>query len=192
MTDTNSTVRIVDKKQYDKQYFFDIDRSSLPKLAPDSVRIRAELLGLASYNLSYCAMGDILHWYDAYPLPGQVPEPFKDGTKYAVPPGWGYAKIEESTIEGLSSGTMLYGMLPMSSLVADLRLAQGKEAPSHWIEVSQHREQMMSLYKRYIVADSDFASNVPEKFREWRCGAFTVWQCGYLLNRYVFSAWPDE
>lgn len=192
MADSNSTVQIVDKKQYDKQYFFDIDRSNLPELAPDSVRIRAQLLGLAANNLAYCAMGDVLHWYDAYPLPGGLPEQFNDASKYAVPPGWGYAKVEESTIEDLKPGTMLYGMLPTSSLVADLRLAPSQEGPSHWIEFSQHREQMMSLYKRYIVADSDFAPDVPAEFREWRCGAFAVWQCGYLLNRYTFSAWPDE
>lgn len=192
MAQHDPIIRIVDKKQYDKQHFFDFQRSRLPALGLDSVRIRPELLGLAAYNLSYCAMGDILHWYDAYPVPGQVPEPFNDTTKYAVSPGWGYARVEESTIEGLKPGTMLYGMIPTSSSVADLQLAQSQEGPRHWIEVSKYREQMMSLYKRYIVADDDFASDVPEKFREWRCGAFTVWQCGYLLNRYVFSAWPNE
>lgn len=192
MADRKSIIRIVDKKQYDEQYFFDLEQLSLPALALDSVRIRPQLLGLASYNLSYCAMGDILHWYDAYPLPGQLPEPFNDATKYAVAPGWGYANVEESTINGLKPGTMLYGMIPTSSSVVDLQLAQSQEGPRHWIEVSKRREQMMPLYNRYTVADDDFAPDVPERFREWRCGAFTVWQCGYLLNRYIFSAWPSE
>jgi hypothetical protein len=192
------TLRIVDKAAYDKQYFFPFSPSSLPALAPGHLRLQPSMLGLASYNMAYCAMGDILKWYNAYPLlrtaPGDIlPSEFRDESRYAVPPGWGYATILESNMEGLEVGQRLYGMLPMCDVVVDLRLA-GVEGTKgrHWDEVSEHRVPMMDIYKRYLVVEEDFAEGTTEEERRWRCGAFTVWQCGYLMNRYCFSAWEGE
>ncbi|ETN36556.1 uncharacterized protein HMPREF1541_08834 [Cyphellophora europaea CBS 101466] len=192
MAASKPVARIVDRKHYDQQYLFEIDESKLPTLAPSSVRVQPIMLGLAAYNLSYCALGDMLHWYDAYTVPKQLPSPYNNANQYAVAPGWGYATVKESTIEELKAGTMLYGMLPTSTMLADLELAQSKDDPQRWIEVSERRNAMMELYKHYSVADQDFSSDVNEAFRQWRCGAFVIFQCGYVMNRYVFSAWPLE
>lgn len=204
---TQRTLRIVDKQSYDKQHFFPQSTLELSPLTPGHVRIQPTMLGLASYNLSYCAMGELLHWYDAYPLlktaetmttadgkgSSALPEEFRDAARYAVPVGWGYAEVLESRVDGLREGKRVYGMLPMCDVVVDLKLVEARDTRgTHWIEVSEHRGEMMALYKRYIVVDEDYGEEVPEDFREWRCAAFTVWQCGYLLNRYCFSARQDE
>lgn len=192
------TLRPVEKASYDRQSRIPVPAAAVAPLAPGHVRVQPLMLGLAGYNLSYCAMGDLSHWYDAYPLSvfGKVlgGTEFDDQGRYAVPVGWGYMEVVESRVEGLEVGRRMYGMLPMGDVSVDLKLMLSREGEDalYWVEVSEHRAEMMALYKLYIVVEGDFGEDVPRHFREWRCGAFTVWQCGYLLNRYCFGAWKDE
>lgn len=93
------TLRLTAKPSYDQQALFPIPYSSLPPLPASHVRIQPILLGLMSTNLSYCAMGDILHWYAAYPVRktvpegAAVPEEYRDEGRWGVPVGWGYVSV---------------------------------------------------------------------------------------------------
>jgi hypothetical protein len=192
------TLRLVTKSSYDQQHLFPLPTSSLPPLASGHVRIQPTMLGLMSTNLSYCALGDIFHWYDAYPLlktapEGSIPEEYRDEKRYAVSVGWGYAVVKESRVKGLGEGKRIFGMLPMCDAEVDLKLveSEGETGGKYWVEVSEHREKMMGIYKRYVVVEEDFGEGVPDGWAEWRCGAFVVWQCGYLMNQCCFKARAD-
>lgn len=157
MASSPPVTRVVSKEKYDQQYFLDVNLSKLPSLAASSVRIQSQMFALSSNNLSYCAMGDVLHWWKAFALPSYLPAPFNDPEAYGIPPGWGIAHVVESTIPELEPGQTLFGFIPTSTMLADLQLEQSEDVPGHWFEVSKHREQLMSLYNRYLVTGGEFS-----------------------------------
>ncbi|KPI37861.1 uncharacterized protein AB675_3041 [Cyphellophora attinorum] len=185
--------RLVKKDQYNEQFFFEQRDLTSSKLKPSSVRIQARLLGLSANNLSYCALGDQLHWYDAFPIPDTLPTPYRNSDEYAVAPGWGYAEILESTIEELKPGRRLYGFIPTSNMVTDLKLKPSElGAPGHWTECSEHRAQVMAIYSRYFEAEGDFALGSSEYARLWKAALFPAWKSGYILNKFVFASYPED
>ncbi|KAK5089234.1 hypothetical protein LTR70_006888 [Exophiala xenobiotica] len=192
MASSTPVARVVSKEKYDQQHFLDVDVSKLPPLAGSSVRIQSRMFALSSNNLSYCAMGDILHWWKAFALPSYLPAPFNDPETYGIPPGWGIAHVVESTIPALEPGQTLFGFIPTSTMLADLQLEQSEDVPGHWLEVSKHREQLMSLYNRYLVTGEDFGgrySGVDAAY--WITSMILPFESGWLFNR-VFTARPEE
>ncbi|KAF5861147.1 hypothetical protein ETB97_000587 [Aspergillus alliaceus] len=97
-------------------------------LSPSSVRVRPLLLSLISNNLAYARTGEILL------------------------PAWGYATVLESTTD-IALWSTLWGFWPTSGLPTDLTLVPGKPS-GHWIEVSEHRKQLMTYYNRYVAVTS--------------------------------------
>jgi hypothetical protein len=185
--------RLVKKDQYNEQFFFEQKDFTSSELKPSSVRIQARLLGLSANNLSYCALGDQLHWYDAFPIPDTLPTSHRNSDEYAVAPGWGYAEILESSIENLKPGSRLYGFIPTSNMVTDLKLKPSElGAPGHWTEYSDHRGQVMVIYSRYFEAEKDFAPESSEYSRLWKAALFPAWKSGYILNKFVFASYPED
>lgn len=185
--------RLVKKDRYNEQFFFEQRDLTSSKLKPSSVRIQARLLGLSANNLSYCALGDQLHWFDAFPIPDTLPTTYRNSDEYAVAPGWGYADILESSIEELKPGKRLYGFIPTSNMVTDLKLKPSDlGAPGHWTEYSDHRAQVMPLYSRYFEADQDFAPGNSDYSRLWKAALFPAWKSGYILNKFVFASYPED
>ncbi len=190
MTSTTATVRVVSKEKYDQQHFFDLPLNSLPPLSASSVRIQSRLLGLGSNNLSYCAIGEVMRWWDAFHVPSSIPAPYNDEAQYGIAPGWGYGEVLESTIPLLRRGMMLYGFLPMSAHPVDLELKQSNDIDSHWLEVSESRQTIMSLYKRYVVAQNPLSS--ANKVVSAYESTIVVWNAGYCLNRFCFPSRPGD
>ena len=188
---TKPIIRLVRKRPYNEQFFFDQDASALPSLAASSVRIQATQLGLSSNNLSYCALGDALHWFDVYPVPRSLPDEYTKGD-HAVSPGWGFCKVLESTIEGLKPGTDLHGMIPTSTMICDLKLKPA-DVTGHWIENSSHRDKVESIYCRYNVVNTHYSDSGLARYANlWTSALFVTWKSGYLLNRYVFTSRPED
>ena len=182
-----STLRVVEKDRINEQHFFDFEDASLPPLTVSSVRVKPRLLGLqGSTNLSYCVSGRILHWWDTFP----VPTTLGDDDKYGVAPCWGFAEVITSTIEDLPSGSVIWGFIPTHSCPVDLKLRQSQELATHWIEISEHRSKVMALYNRYIVVKDALTSNIVQS--TWRASSGSIWECGYLMNRFNFPFSSDD
>ncbi|KIV95211.1 hypothetical protein PV10_02890 [Exophiala mesophila] len=183
------TLRIVHKSQYDRQIFIPAPESNLPQLAPSSVRVQSRLIGLTANNLSYCALGTALHWWDAFPLPSWAEVPSNDASEYGVSPGWGYAMILESNVPSLQAGSLLWGFIPVSTCPVDLLLTQSKGLSSHYIEVSQHRSQVMPLYQRYIAVGNDVDLTSP--VAGLTAMLKPVFEASFLYNTYNFPSDPS-
>ncbi|KAI9926176.1 hypothetical protein ASPWEDRAFT_174900 [Aspergillus wentii DTO 134E9] len=180
---------------------FSLDRSSYPEpkeLSPDSARVQPVVISLTSNNLSYARFGDFLHWWDAYPVPATAPAPYNDKTKWGIVPAWGYGIVTESTINSLKPGTLLFGFWPTSSAPVDLKLSPS-EPSGNWVEISEHRKLQMSIYNEYKETghyDLPTSGTVdwPKEQLDnmaWTALLGTVWQTGYLLNKYSFTTNPE-
>ncbi|KAJ5124856.1 Protein of unknown function DUF2855 [Penicillium bovifimosum] len=191
-------VHVVSKLDNRQHASFNLEAAAQSELAESSVRIRPLLLSLTSNNLTYALLGEILHWWDAYPVSANYPAPYNDPTKWGIVPAWGYATIEESTIPDLAKGTLLYGFWPTSDVPTDLKLTRGSPE-AHWIEINPHRQQLMPLYNRYTIAPSSNSiadlklDSMSESARDeldrmaWTA-LFIGGVAGYLLAEYVFPA----
>jgi hypothetical protein len=131
------------------------------------------------------------------------PTPYNDTASWGIVPSWGYATIEESTIPELAAGTLLWGFWPTSSAPTDLKLKQGSPE-GHWIETSDHRQQMMPLYNRYTTAPTSNSitalttevsplseSALEERDRMAWTALFIGGSAGFLLSDYVFPSDPE-
>lgn len=176
------TVRLVEKVRYDEQGFLQISAPAT-SLGPSSVRVRTKLVAITANNLSYCLMGDVLHWWSAYPLPVSIPEHYSDDTKYGIAPGWGCCEVLESTIEDIEPGRIISGFLPISSHTVDLQLTRVATASGHFIETSPHRHKIMNLYQRYQLepADADLNSSL----LAWSA-VLKVNEAGASIARFLF------
>lgn len=144
----------------------------------------------------------IIRW-DAYPVSENYPAPYNNPSAWGIVPAWGYATVEESTIPDLAQGTLLYGFWPTSSIATDLKLKQGSPK-DHWIEISDHRRQLMPLYNRYtVVPTSPAVSELTTELNSTSDSArdeldrmawnalFLGGVAGFVLSEYVFSSNPE-
>lgn len=190
-SEADSIVQVLRKDDYSQQTLCTLPASTpLDELPPSSVRVRPTIIALTVNNLSYAIGGDMLHWWDTYPVPLSLPPPYHDRDRYGIVGAWGYATVLESSIASLVPGTFLRGYLPVSTLPTVLQLAPAG-AKGHWIESSPHREKLFPLYQRYVVADSidstiDLASPHKLDSLAWDVVLGVLWECGYLLNRFCF------
>ncbi|PLN74647.1 hypothetical protein BDW42DRAFT_58249 [Aspergillus taichungensis] len=155
-------------------------------LPTSSLRARPILLGLTSNNLSYARGGDLLHWWKTYPVPSTAPAPYNDQSSWGIVPAWGYATVTESNIPEIIPDSLLWGYWPTSTLPTLLCLERS-DPEEHWVEVSNHRQQLMPLYNRYerVLFDEKNLDDMA-----WSTVFRGVWVAGYLLSEYVFSSDP--
>ncbi|KGO78344.1 Protein of unknown function DUF2855 [Penicillium italicum] len=193
-------VHVVSKLDNRQHVSFNLEVPTQRELPDSSVRIRTQLIGLTSNNLTYARMGGFLRWWDAYPVSEDYPAPHNDSSAWGIVPAWGYATVEETTIPELPKGTLLYGFWPTTSTPTDLKLKRSSPE-GHWIETSDHRQQLMPLYNRYTVTPtsnpiSDLTTTlnpVSDSARDeldrmaWTT-LFIGGIAGFVLSEYVFSA----
>jgi hypothetical protein len=124
-------------------------------------------------------------------MPTQSPLRLRDDVSlYGIVPAWGFATVLESNIEEIKSGSLIYGLWPISSLPVDLKFTP-VELPGHWRESSDNRQQLMPLYNRYMVDQRTPGSLLDDQDPEtiglaWDAAARLIWGCGHLLNCFVF------
>lgn len=174
-------LRIVHKLRYDQQTYHSIPAPT-NTLGESSLRVRTQLIGLSNNNLSYCLGGTVLHWWNAFPVPSTAPAPYSNSGDYGVAPGWGYATVIDSRIDGIGAGRIVYGFLPISSHTIDLKL-KPSEVPGQCIEVSSHRSQVMSMYQRYDIMPECF--DITSSLAAWTAALIRC-EAGMTLATYVF------
>ncbi|KAJ5193363.1 hypothetical protein N7449_009505 [Penicillium cf. viridicatum] len=197
-------VHVVSKLDNRQHASFNLEAAAQRELSDSSVRIRTQLISLTSNNLTYARMGGFLRWWDAYPVSKDYPAPYNDPSVWGIVPAWGYATVEETTIPELPKGTLLYGFWPTTSTPTDLRLQRGSPE-GHWIETSDHRQQLMPLYNRYTATAtttpiSELTTTLNPLSRSARdeldrmawTTLFIGGVAGFVLSEYVFSSNPNQ
>ena len=111
-------------------------------VADGEVQLRVERFGLTANNVTYGVLGDALRYWRFYPAS-------EDG--WGRVPVWGLGEVVASGVEGVAPGELLYGFLPMSTLVT-LRLEAGAGGLA---EVSEHRRELPGVYNRYLPTPPD-------------------------------------
>ncbi|KFY46199.1 hypothetical protein V494_00551 [Pseudogymnoascus sp. VKM F-4513 (FW-928)] len=190
-------VLVVSKVDNEQHATFTLQNPPAVELPSSSIRVRTLLVGLTSNNLTYAGAGHYLHWWDTYPVPTTSPTPYNDTSSWGIVPAWGYAVVLESTITSILQGTVLWGFWPTSTAPTDLKL-QEAEPKGHWIEISDHRQELMHLYNRYIEVPKSSVSlpspgfgTVESEDMAWNALFRGLWEAAYLLSQHVFSPSPE-
>ncbi|KAK8880162.1 hypothetical protein PGQ11_001456 [Apiospora arundinis] len=184
-----------------------------PLSAPSALRLRTRVVALTHNNVTYAALGFLVHWWDAHPLPagGLTPTPeYDDAEKYGRVSAWGYAEVLGSTLAGgPQKGDFVYGYLPLATLAQDVEFCLDDEVPGHLQATSAYRAKLMPFYNHYwaVARDSDAAKQlraaVTDHDNKQGTGATVekiddglgfdslyrlLFECGHLVTRYMFDA----
>ncbi|KAF9876139.1 hypothetical protein CkaCkLH20_06585 [Colletotrichum karsti] len=174
-------IHVISKKDLTKHETISAD-VSLPPLAPSSIRARSSLVAITSNNLSYAKLGDFLQWWSSWPVPADAPAPYNNRDEWGIVPAWGFGRVLKSNVDAIPSGSLLYGFWPTSSHTVDLKL-EPHDPKTHFREVSEHRQGLGSIYNRYNLVDETAR---PGESRALFANAFSIWNAGYMLNRFCF------
>lgn len=111
-------------------------------LGNGEIRAVVEFFALTANNVTYAAMGSAMRYFDFFPAqdPGR-----------GVVPVWGFARVEESRVEGVEPGRRLYGYLPTASHVT---LSVTRLDATGFVDGFAHRRPMASAYNRYRFVDA--------------------------------------
>lgn len=178
-------VHAISKKDNSKHVVYNIPPTSESPVA-NSVRVKSHIISLSSNNMTYARMGDILNWWDAYPVPENSPAPYNNREEWGIVPAWGYARILESTINELVPDSLLWGFWPASSHAIDLQLEANQDHPGQWFERSSARASLMTIYNVYQSISATDTNTKPENMHlPALCKA--VWRASTVLNSYIFA-----
>lgn len=131
-----ATIHVVRKDNIVEHKSFPLKYTGLPDLEDGCIRARTAIASLTSNNLSYAHMGTALHWWDAFPVPKELPAPYNDRSQYGVVPVWGYAEVLESRVAGIDAGRLMWGFWPSHDLAIVLQL-QKATGEGHFMDVSE-------------------------------------------------------
>lgn len=131
-----------------------------------------------------------MHWWDAFPLPVDLPSPYNDATQYGIVPVWGYAEIFESRIPDIIPGSTIWGLWPSHNMPVDLELQTAFDLKGHYFDVSQHREKLWKFYNHYVVASDkiryrDLDQRTTERMA-WEANILPA--AGWMLSRFVLGS----
>ncbi|PPJ52129.1 hypothetical protein CBER1_10247 [Cercospora berteroae] len=165
--------------------------SSSPPLQENKIRAIPRIVSLSANNLSYAKGAHIMHWWDAFPLPTNIPSPYNDAAQYGIVPVWGYAEILNSKIAVVTPGSMIWGLWPSHNMPVDLELQPAFELKGHYFDVSRHREKLWRFYNHYVVvvADKTRYRDIDEKTIErmaWEANILPA--AGWMLRRFVLGS----
>ncbi|TDZ51723.1 hypothetical protein CTRI78_v007389 [Colletotrichum trifolii] len=176
-----SEIHVISKKDLAKHETVSV-HLPLSELGPSSVRASSSLLAITSNNLSYAKLGELLGWWDVWPVPADAPAPYNNRDEWGIVPAWGYGKVLESNVDAIPVGSLLYGYWPTSSHPVDLKL-EAHDIDGHFREVNEYRQGPGSMYNRYNLVDT---SKQSEDSRAIFANANPISQAGYVLNRFIF------
>lgn len=181
-------VQILEKSDHRKQHLVKLsnDLPSQP-LGKSQVRIRCMTISLTVNNFTYARLGDALGWWDVWPSPPSLPEPYTNTSKYGRVSAWGYSAVIDSSIPSLPVGAKLFGYLPIATLPEVLNLDESADVPGHYIETSSHRQHVFAIYNRYfklttagLTSDNDHAMAVDSLM-------LGLFESAFNLNRHCLS-----
>jgi hypothetical protein len=119
-----------------------IDAPSQP-LGAESARLRLDLFGLTSNNVTYAAMGEgVIPYWEFFPGPagwGKVPV-------------WGFGTVVASNVPGVEEGRRYYGYFPLAESVD---VTPAKVSLRGFFDSVAHRAEKPSVYNYYADVAAD-------------------------------------
>jgi Protein of unknown function (DUF2855) len=119
-----------------------IAESESRAVGPDQALLRVDSFGLTANNVTYAVMGEAMSYWDFFPA----------GDGWGRIPTWGFAEVERSEVEGVETGSRVYGYLPPSSHLLVMPTSVNEKGFS---DGSPHRTALPSAYHRYLVTGED-------------------------------------
>jgi hypothetical protein len=117
------------------------------ELAAGEARLELESFGLSANNVTYAVMGESMNYWEFFP----VHEP-SDRAEWGRMPVWGLATVSESRIGQLEVGRRVFGYFPFAT---ELVISPGRFDESGFSDVAAHRNELPSVYNRYVFTDAD-------------------------------------
>ena len=118
-----------------------VERAAAP-LAEGGARLKLDLFGLSSNNITYAAMGDgQLGYWDFFPAP--------DG--WGRPPVWGFGTVTQSNAPSLDVGARFYGYYPLGETL-DVAPRVNERGFS---DSAAHRAAKATIYNQYVSIGAD-------------------------------------
>ena len=114
-----------------------------PPLAGGEARLRIDRFGFSSNNVTYAVIGDMLHYWEAFPPSTGGPG---DDTAWGRVPAWGFAEVVETRSPDVAVGERLFGFLPMST---ELVIIPGRATDAAVADTSPHRSALAGPYSTY-------------------------------------------
>src|SRR5690554_2813771 len=116
-------------------------------LAEGQARLRIHRLALTANNITYAAFGHTPHlrYWHYFPVADEG---------WGQMPAWGFAEVEETTVEGLEPGERFYGFWPLAShlVVEPVRVTE-----RGFYDGAAHRLDLVSAYNQYQRISTDAA-----------------------------------
>lgn len=116
-------------------------------LEQGQARMRICRLALTTNNITYAAFGHTPHlrYWDFFPVADEG---------WGQMPAWGFAEVEETTVEGLQPGERFYGFWPLAShlVVEPVRVTE-----RGFYDGAAHRLELTSAYNQYQRVRTDAA-----------------------------------
>lgn len=116
--------------------------AELPDLRDGAVLLEIDRFGFSTNNVTYASLGEAMRYWQFFPGPqgwGRVPV-------------WGYARISDSTCDGLETGERVFGYLPMST---HLVVSADGVTDRGFVDAAPHRAELPAVYQRYLRVRSD-------------------------------------
>lgn len=129
------------------------------------------------------------NWWETFPLPNGIQAPYNDQDAYGIVPAWGYGEVLESKVSGLEAGMLLWGYWPTSNLPVDLKFRPA-DIEGHWIEISEHRKNVMNYYHRYWLyrdGEARLDSLSGQEIQEMALNSAVLHEAGYSISNAIFG-----
>jgi hypothetical protein len=143
--------------------------SNVAALADGHVRLVVEHVALTANNVTYAQFGDMLDYWNFYPVDAE----------WGLVPAMGWARIVQSNVAGLDIGTRYYSWYPMATTV-DI---QATPTRTGFRDDGPHRSKHAGAYRSYQRTDLDglYTNESDEHRHELLRGLYLT---GFLIDRF--------
>ncbi len=116
--------------------------SAVPSAGDGEVVLQVDRVGVTANNVTYALVGDSMHYWDFFPTePG-----------WGRVPLWGFADVVDSAVDGVATGSRVYGYLPPSS---HLVVRPDRISDAGFRDASAHRQPLPAPYNVYATTTGD-------------------------------------
>lgn len=112
-------------------------------LEEGQIRVQVDRFALTSNNITYAAMGDMLHYWQFFPSG-------EEG--WGVIPVWGFGTVQASRHADIPVGEHLYGFLPMATHAV---LTPQRVNAAGFSDAAPHRAPLHAVYNHYLRTEAD-------------------------------------
>jgi len=143
------------------------------ELAQGDVRLSIETVALTANNVTYAVFADFAGYWEHFPT---------DNPELGRVPHWGFATVQESTVDQLPVGTRVYGYLPVST---DLIVQPTSFDPNGFTDGSAHRAKLPAFYNRFHLTANDLAYQAD--YENEQMLVRPLYATGWLIDDFLMS-----